>query len=74
MVQGFPCLFWKIESSGQSDWYKRDLKIALKKFYRWFKGCEMDPPEIAWIKTSMKNSNHKLPEELLTQEDVKRGG
>jgi integrase/recombinase XerD len=60
----------KIERSKYADWTKHDFKVALKKFYRWLKRKEDYPKEVKWIKTTIKNSNHKLPEELLTEEEV----
>lgn len=55
-----------------SDWTKRDFKVTLKKFYKWLKGNgEEYPPEVKWIKTGKKLNNNKLPEELITLEEVK---
>jgi len=44
--------------------------VALKRFYLWLRGKEDYPKEVKWIKTTVKNSNHKLPEELLTEEEI----
>ncbi|MFQ5406020.1 MAG: tyrosine-type recombinase/integrase [Candidatus Micrarchaeia archaeon] len=42
-------------------------------FYKWLKGDdETFPPEIAWLKPKLKNNARKLPEELLTQDEVLR--
>ena len=62
----------EIESRDYTEWTKLFYKVALKKFYRWLRGTKEPPPEVAWIKLTMKNGNHKLPEELLTQDDVKK--
>lgn len=63
----------EIEQSEFSDWHKKDYKIAIKRFYKWFRGNNEEyPPEVKWIKTSFRNSKHKLPEELLTEEEVTR--
>jgi len=53
---------------------KYDLKVTLKTFYRWFKGGEDEttPREVAWLKPRMKNRSHKLPEDLLSEEEVLR--
>lgn len=59
-----------IERSGYSEWTKRDFRITLKKFYRWLRGSERDPVEVAWLRSDAKNNNHKLPEELLSEEDI----
>lgn len=62
----------KIERSDYAMWTKHGLKVALKKFYKWLSGGEEYPVEVKWIKTSTNNNNHKLPEELLTEEDIKK--
>jgi integrase len=62
----------KIEQGNYSEWTKQFYKVALKKFYKWLRQTEDYPPEVKWIKTTVKNKKHKLPEELLTEEDVKR--
>jgi integrase/ribosomal protein L40E len=58
----------------KSEWTKCDYKVIIKKFYSWLRGFERKeyPPEVRWIKTTLKNKNHKLPEELLTKEEVDR--
>jgi integrase/recombinase XerD len=60
----------EIEGSTYKDWTKHDYKVCLKKFYRWLKN-EKDPKEIEWIKIS-NIKNKKLPEDLLTEDDIKK--
>lgn len=61
----------KLEQSGKSDWLKHDYKVALKKFYRWY--SKDDNPELTkWIKASINRKDRKLPEEMLTEEDILR--
>lgn len=61
-----------IESNQKfSDWYKYGLKICIRKFYKWLRKTKKYPKEVAWIKAYMKSHNNKLPEELLTEDDVK---
>ncbi|MFQ6010289.1 MAG: tyrosine-type recombinase/integrase [Candidatus Aenigmatarchaeota archaeon] len=65
-----------IESQPYSLWTKHDFRVVLKRFFQWLRKCDEDekeyPPEVKWMKTTMKNGNHKLPEELWTEEEVKR--
>ena len=57
--------------SKYSEHTKYDFKVVLKMFYKWLKGNdEFFPPEIAWLKKDMKHQRHKLPEELLTEDEV----
>lgn len=55
-----------------SEWTKYDYKVALKKFYKWFNGGEECHAVARWIPTKISKSNHKMPEELLTEEEVKK--
>ncbi len=63
----------RIERSELSEWGKQNYKVAIKRFYRWLyklpKG--KDPELTEWIRTTIKNNNTKLPEELLTEDEVK---
>jgi integrase/recombinase XerD len=61
----------KIESKDYSEWTKHDYKVILKIFYKWLRGSEDYPEEVRWIRARVKN-NHMLPEEVLTEEDIKR--
>lgn len=61
------------KNTGFSEWSKADKKITIKRFYKWLKGNdEFYPPEVRWIKAKVKNDRCKLPEELITEDDVKR--
>jgi len=51
---------------------KHDYKVILKKFYKWLRGTGDFPEEVRWIKPNFKRNNHRLPEELLAEEDVKK--
>ncbi|MBI4019944.1 MAG: tyrosine-type recombinase/integrase [Candidatus Aenigmarchaeota archaeon] len=62
-----------IERNEWKDWTKRDYKVVVKKFWKWLKGNgEVFPEEVRWLKTRIKNHRKKLPEELLSQEEIKR--
>lgn len=59
------------ENGHYSDWSKHDYKVILKIFFRWLRKTEEYPAEVKWIKTTFRQS-HILPEEVLTEEEVKR--
>jgi integrase len=42
----------------------------MKKFYGWLNGGE-EPSIVKWINTSLKDKNRKLPEEMVTEDEVK---
>ena len=54
-------------ASATIDTYKEILKV----FYKWLNKGKGYPKSVAWF-TSSKKKSHKLPESLLTQEDVKK--
>jgi len=63
----------RIEQQPVADFTKKQEKTILRKLYRWLRGTKGYPPEVAWISLRCRNStNIKLPEELLTEEDVLR--
>ncbi|HCJ67080.1 MAG TPA: hypothetical protein DHV62_07095 [Elusimicrobia bacterium] len=62
----------KIEKEDNSEWTKLDYKVMLKKFFRWLRKTEEYPEEVKWIKSKVNRSNHMLPEELLTEKEVKK--
>ena len=53
---------------------KRGFKILLRKFYRFLEGIEEKgkyPERVCWISTNIQENHKKLPEELLTEEEIK---
>ena len=64
-----------INTSDYTEHTKHDYKIILKKFYQWLRGCNEEeheyPPEVRWIKTTLKR-RRLLPQALLTPEEVKK--
>lgn len=56
----------ELDKSDYADWTKHDLKIIIKKYLHWLDKGDM----ISWLKVkSVKNGT--LPEEVLTEEDIK---
>lgn len=53
-----------------TEWTKHDYKLTLKKFFKFLKGTEDYPEEVKWIRLTTHNNN-QLPEELLTEDEVK---
>jgi len=60
----------KLEGKKYSEWTKHDYKVILKIFYRWLRKTEEYPEEVKWIKTNVRN-NHLLPDEILTETEIK---
>lgn len=57
-----------------SEHTKQGYKVTIKKFFQWAKGNEWKskkyPDMVDWIRTSVPHNHKRLPEEILTQEDV----
>lgn len=56
----------KIERGYHSDWTKYSYEVIIKTFYRWLGMTDV----IEWIKAKPPG-NKKLPEDLITEEEVK---
>jgi integrase/ribosomal protein L37E len=52
---------------------KVQFKIMVKRFYKWLKDPDDEeyPSEVKWIKTSSRMNNSLLPEDILSEADVK---
>ncbi|MCX6778405.1 MAG: site-specific integrase [Candidatus Micrarchaeota archaeon] len=63
----------QVERSGRyAEWTKHDFKSIMKKLYKWLKGNgEFFPDEVRWIKSSVRNGKRVLPENILTEDEVK---
>ncbi len=63
----------KIEKTDYATETKRGIRIAIKKFFKWLRNIEekgVYPPEVKWISTTNKKDKQRLPEDLLTEEEV----
>lgn len=61
----------RIETSSYSPWTKHDYKVAIKRFYKWLrKTDDVYPKEVRWIRTTMKSKDRKLPEDILTEQEI----
>ena len=58
-----------------ADETKKCFKIILRKLYRFIRGVEekgVYPDEVKWISIAIPSNHKKLPEELLTEDEVKK--
>ena len=65
-IEGFFSSFGKLASK---TWSTKGAFI--KSFFKWLCKSDEYPPNVKWIKTTVKNKNHKLPSDLLTKEEIK---
>src|SRR2546430_4229863 len=60
-----------IEPRDYEAWTKYSYRTATKRFYKWLLGNDEEyPPEVRWVKVTTNGTSSKLPEDLLTREDV----
>jgi integrase len=62
----------KFDKLDISDSSKLEIRKTLKKFYKWLNGGQEYPESVKWLKTGLVKNGHKLPEELITQDEVKK--
>lgn len=61
----------KLEKSKYAYASKQEMKVTPRKFFKWMRGTEEYPEEVRWFKCRKKLTSNKLPEDLLSVEDVK---
>ncbi|MCK5321538.1 tyrosine-type recombinase/integrase [Candidatus Pacearchaeota archaeon] len=64
-----------LNQSDYSENTKKSIKIGLRKLYKFIRGVEGKgkyPPEVAWYTVTISNSKKKMPEELLTEDEMLR--
>ncbi len=65
-------LVGRINGSDYVPFSKKEHKSTLKRFYKWLRNTEDYPPEVKWIKPESKGMERiKLPEEILTEHEIK---
>ncbi|MEM5867079.1 MAG: site-specific integrase [Candidatus Aenigmatarchaeota archaeon] len=61
----------EIEQSDYAETTKYCFKVTLKRFFKIIRNVENgNPPEVSWFRLTEKFKNKKLPEDLLTEEDI----
>lgn len=65
-------LVGKLELSHYSKSTIRDLKLTLRKFYKWLRNTDDFPEEVRWYRTHVKYNAITNPEDILTEEEVKK--
>jgi len=66
-------VFADLNRTDLSEETKRSFKIMVRKFYKFIRGVEGKgkyPPEVDWFTVALSNGKKKLPEELLTNEEM----
>jgi len=51
---------------------KQSFRVTLKKFFRWLRKTDENPPEVKWLKIENSKYNEISSDEIITQEEVKK--
>jgi integrase len=62
----------KIEQKDYTEWTKHDYKVILKRIFKWLNGDEEYPDKVKWIKTTFRKNKRKLPENLITPQEIEK--
>ena len=65
----------KKDGNPLSEETKKGIKIMIRKFYRFIEGVDENgvyPEMVKWISIAIPNNHKKLPEELLTEEEMSK--
>lgn len=65
-------LVGKLELSHYSKSTIRDFKLTLRKFYKWLRNTDEFPEEVKWYRTHIKYNAITNPEDILTEEEIKK--
>jgi site-specific recombinase XerD len=65
----------ELNQTSLSEETKKGIKIMIRKLYRFIEGVEekgVYPDRVKWISIAIPNNHKKLPEELLTEDEISR--
>jgi site-specific recombinase XerD len=62
----------RLEEMYPSASSRYELRKTIRKFYKWLNGGEEYTDCVKWIKIGGRKNNNKLPEELLTEDEIKK--
>jgi integrase len=62
----------EIEVTNKAHATKLSYAVTIKKFYKWLNGGDEYPKSVKWLRTTDKTNNKKLPEDLLTEDEIKK--
>jgi len=59
----------ELEKSEYAEYTKHGFRIIIRIFYKWLRGSN-NPEEVSWYKIKQPKNKIKLPETLLTEQDI----
>ncbi len=62
----------ELEKSNYAEYTKHGFRIVIRKFYKWLRKTEDFPPEVKWYDIKEPKNKIRLPEEMLTEQEIIR--
>ena len=59
-----------LEKSHYGEFTKHGFRIVIRIFYKWLRGTQWFPEEVGWYTIKEPKDKIRLPEELLTEQDI----
>ena len=60
----------RVKKRDVAEWTYQMYCVALKKFCRWLRGTDDYPPEVRWLKASVRNKTNVTADKLLSEPEV----
>jgi len=61
----------RLKRRGLADWTYQMYCVACQKFFKWLRGTDEYPPEIKWLKASVRNKTN-VTDKLLNDQEIIR--
>ena len=62
----------RIKKRGGAEWTYQMYCVTLKKFYRWLRETDEYPPEVKWLRASVRNKTNITADKLLSEHEILR--
>jgi site-specific recombinase XerD len=61
-----------VRKKGLAEWTYHTYCVTIKKFYKWLRGTDEYPPEVRWLKASVRNKTTVTADKLLNEQEIRR--
>ena len=60
----------RVKKRGLAEWTYHTYCVVLKRFYKWLRGTDDYPPEVKWLKASVRNKTTVTADKLLNEHEI----
>jgi len=61
-----------VKKRGLAEWTYQMYCVVLKRFYKWLRRTDEYPPEVRWLKASVRNKTSVTADKLLNEQEIVR--